>query len=96
MYLSLLVFVNYDSIQNFPSIGASFLIISLSKLLIINNVAPEFQCHLVDIDIPGKITFKESDALNPGMGLSTFDTGMGMRPDSMLLTLYHVFINRVV
>ena len=29
--------------------------------------------HLFDIDIPGKITFKESDALSPGDELFTFD-----------------------
>ncbi|CAF0785021.1 unnamed protein product [Didymodactylos carnosus] len=29
--------------------------------------------HLFDIDIPGKITFKESDALAPGNQLTTFD-----------------------
>lgn len=29
--------------------------------------------HLFDIDIPGKITFKESDALSPGQQLFTFD-----------------------
>ncbi|CAF0862921.1 unnamed protein product [Adineta ricciae] len=29
--------------------------------------------HLFDIDIPGKITFKESDALAPGQQLFTFD-----------------------
>ena len=30
--------------------------------------------HLFDIDIPGKIKFKESDALSPGNDLLTFDT----------------------
>ncbi|KAL4709492.1 hypothetical protein ACJJTC_012829 [Scirpophaga incertulas] len=29
--------------------------------------------HLFDIDIPGKITFKESDVLSPGNQLTTFD-----------------------
>jgi omega-amidase len=29
--------------------------------------------HLFDIDIPGKMTFKESDALSPGQELFTFD-----------------------
>jgi omega-amidase len=29
--------------------------------------------HLFDIDIPGKITFKESDALSPGQQLFTFN-----------------------
>lgn len=30
--------------------------------------------HLFDIDIPGKMTFKESDTLSPGNTLSVFDT----------------------
>jgi len=29
--------------------------------------------HLFDIDVPGKITFKESDTLSPGTGLTAFD-----------------------
>jgi omega-amidase len=33
------------------------------------------QTHLFDIDIPGKITFKESETLSPGNGLTTFDIG---------------------
>lgn len=31
-----------------------------------------------DIDIPGKITFKESDALTAGQALTTVDTPWGM------------------
>lgn len=31
--------------------------------------------HLFDIDIPGKITFKESDVLSPGNSLGTFKIG---------------------
>ena len=31
--------------------------------------------HLFDIDVPGKITFKESDVLTGGSELATFDTG---------------------
>lgn len=30
--------------------------------------------HLFDIDIPGKITFKESTNLSPGNQLTTFET----------------------
>lgn len=30
--------------------------------------------HLFDIDIPGKITFKESLTLTPGEGLTVVDT----------------------
>ena len=33
------------------------------------------QIHLVDIDVPGKIRFQESEALSPGNQLLTFDTG---------------------
>jgi omega-amidase len=33
--------------------------------------------HLFDIDIPGRITFKESDTLSAGSGLATFDTPYG-------------------
>jgi omega-amidase len=33
--------------------------------------------HLFDIDVPGRITFKESDTLSAGASLSTFDTPYG-------------------
>lgn len=33
--------------------------------------------HLFDIDIPGKITFKESDTLTSGSGLTVIDTDIG-------------------
>jgi omega-amidase len=33
--------------------------------------------HLFDIDIPGKITFKESTVLSPGDELTCFDTPWG-------------------
>ena len=32
------------------------------------------QVHLFDIDIPGKITFKESEILSPGNSFTTFAT----------------------
>ena len=32
------------------------------------------QLHLFDIDVPGKITFQESETLSPGDSFSTFDT----------------------
>lgn len=35
---------------------------------------PSLQVHLFDIDIPGKITFKESLTLTPGEGLTVVDT----------------------
>jgi omega-amidase len=31
--------------------------------------------HLFDIDIPGKITFKESDTLSPGNDVTVVNTG---------------------
>ena len=34
--------------------------------------------HLFDIDVPGKMTFKESDSLSPGNSLTTIDTPWGM------------------
>jgi len=33
--------------------------------------------HLFDIDIPGKITFKESTNLSPGSSLTVVDTEVG-------------------
>lgn len=36
------------------------------------------QVHLFDIDIPGKITFKESETLTPGENLTVVDTGIHM------------------
>ena len=35
------------------------------------------QVHLFDIDIPGKITFKESETLSPGPGGTVVDTDAG-------------------
>lgn len=37
-------------------------------------LAKHRKIHLFDIDVPGKITFKESDTLTPGDSLTTFDT----------------------
>ncbi len=34
--------------------------------------------HLFDIDIPGKVTFKESDTLSPGAGPTVVDPGLGV------------------
>jgi omega-amidase len=33
--------------------------------------------HLFDIDVPGKMTFKESDSLSPGEGVTIVDTPWG-------------------
>mmetsp|Transcript_59705 Transcript_59705/g.69791 ORF Transcript_59705/g.69791 Transcript_59705/m.69791 type:complete len:340 (+) Transcript_59705:172-1191(+) len=38
-------------------------------------VAKHRKVHLFDIDVPGKITFKESDTLSPGDSVTTFDAG---------------------
>ncbi|KAK8765814.1 hypothetical protein V5799_031570 [Amblyomma americanum] len=37
-------------------------------------LAKHRKLHLFDIDIPGKITFKESDCFTAGSSLTTFDT----------------------
>ncbi len=40
-------------------------------------VARHRKMHLFDIDVPGKITFKESDTLSAGESFTTFDTPYG-------------------
>lgn len=40
-------------------------------------VAKHRKLHLFDINIPGKMTFKESDTLSPGKSFTTFDTEFG-------------------
>eukprot|EP00470_Lotharella_oceanica_P017105 CAMPEP_0170184856 /NCGR_PEP_ID=MMETSP0040_2-20121228/34841_1 /TAXON_ID=641309 /ORGANISM="Lotharella oceanica, Strain CCMP622" /LENGTH=297 /DNA_ID=CAMNT_0010431047 /DNA_START=68 /DNA_END=961 /DNA_ORIENTATION=- len=40
-------------------------------------VAKHRKVHLFDIDVPGKITFKESDTLSPGNSSTTFKTPYG-------------------
>ena len=40
-------------------------------------IATHRKVHLFDIDIPGKIKFKESEVLSPGNKLTTFDTQYG-------------------
>ena len=42
-----------------------------------NLVAKHRKVHLFDIDVPGKITFKESDTLTGGDGITVFDTPFG-------------------
>ncbi|CAG8440544.1 6147_t:CDS:10 [Scutellospora calospora] len=37
-------------------------------------IAKHRKVHLFDIDIPGKMTFKESDSISPGNSLTHFDT----------------------
>lgn len=43
---------------------------------------------MFDIDIPGKITFKESDTLTPGEGLCVVDTG-----NTISLSMKFTFLN---
>ena len=40
-------------------------------------LVPSLQVHLFDIDIPGKITFKESETLSPGPAGTVVDTNAG-------------------
>lgn len=40
-----------------------------------NVVAKHRKVHLFDIDVPGGITFKESDTLSPGETMTSFDAG---------------------
>lgn len=52
--------------------------------------------HLFDIDIPGKITFKESEVLSPGNAFSTFDTpyckvGLGICYDIRFADLAQIY-----
>jgi len=42
-------------------------------------VAKYRKMHLFDIDVPGKITFKESEVLSPGNSLAVLDTPFGCR-----------------
>ena len=39
-----------------------------------NLLATHRKIHLFDIDIPGRMTFKESDALSPGSSFTSFST----------------------
>jgi omega-amidase len=43
-----------------------------------NIVGKHRKIHLFDIDVPGKITFKESDSLSPGDTPTVFDTPWGL------------------
>jgi len=40
-------------------------------------VAKHRKVHLFDIDVPGRITFKESDTLSPGNTVTVIDTPYG-------------------
>lgn len=52
--------------------------------------------HLFDIDIPGKITFKESECLSPGDKITTFDAynhtiGLGICYDVRFPELANIY-----
>lgn len=54
------------------------------------------QIHLFDIDIPGKITFKESDALSPGNNITIFEVnnckiGLGICYDMRFPELANIY-----
>uniref|UniRef100_UPI00358F1178 omega-amidase NIT2 isoform X2 n=1 Tax=Myxine glutinosa TaxID=7769 RepID=UPI00358F1178 len=62
-------------------------------------IAKYRKMHLFDIDIPGKITFKESDALMPGSGFTHFTTpfatiGLGICYDIRFPELAQIYANK--
>jgi len=64
-----------------------------------NLVATHRKVHLFDIDIPGKMTFKESDALSPGNSFTTFrtpwcDVGVGICYDIRFAELAQVYAQK--
>uniref|UniRef100_A0A3Q1N1V2 Omega-amidase NIT2 n=1 Tax=Bos taurus TaxID=9913 RepID=A0A3Q1N1V2_BOVIN len=55
--------------------------------------------HLFDIDVPGKITFQESETLSPGDSFSSFDTpycrvGLGICYDIRFAELAQIYAQR--
>ncbi len=66
-----------------------------TRICICYNSCVGTQMHLFDIDIPGKIKFKESDTLTGGSELFTFDTGIVRTP---IFSVFHpmLFFDRVV
>jgi len=62
-------------------------------------LATHRKIHLFDIDIPGKMTFKESDALSPGNQFTTFSTpwcqvGLGICYDIRFAQLAQVYAEK--
>jgi len=62
-------------------------------------LATHRKIHLFDIDIPGKMTFKESDALSPGNKFTTFTTpwcevGLGICYDIRFAQLAQVYAEK--
>jgi len=61
-----------------------------------NLLAVHRKIHLFDIDVPGKITFKESDSLSPGSSFTTFNTpwckvGVGICYDIRFAELAQIY-----
>ncbi|CAC5411719.1 NIT2 [Mytilus coruscus] len=61
-----------------------------------NMVAKHRKVHLFDIDVPGKICFKESETLSPGKEFTTFDTpfckiGIGICYDIRFPELAYIY-----
>lgn len=59
-------------------------------------IATHQKIHLFDIDVPGKIRFKESETLSPGNKLTTFDTpfckiGVGICYDIRFAELAQIY-----
>ncbi|XP_050496249.1 omega-amidase NIT2-A-like isoform X2 [Bombus huntii] len=63
-------------------------------------IAKHRKVHLFDIDIPNKITFRESDSLSPGNSLTTFDVkgckiGIGICYDIRFEEMARIYRNKV-
>ncbi|XP_063407095.1 omega-amidase NIT2-like [Mytilus trossulus] len=61
-----------------------------------NMIAKHRKVHLFDIDVPGKICFKESETLSPGKDFTTFDTpyckiGIGICYDIRFPELAYIY-----
>ncbi|XP_076483798.1 omega-amidase NIT2-A-like [Bombus vancouverensis nearcticus] len=62
-------------------------------------IAKHRKVHLFDIDIPNKITFRESDSLSPGNFLTTFDVegckiGIGICYDIRFEEMARIYRNK--
>ncbi|XP_050493938.1 omega-amidase NIT2-like isoform X1 [Bombus huntii] len=62
-------------------------------------IAKHRKVHLFDIDIPNKITFRESDSLSPGNSLTTFDVkgckiGIGICYDIRFEEMARIYRNK--
>ena len=52
-------------------------------------VAKHRKIHLFDVDVPGKITFQESETLSPGNSLTTVDTGNNNKHRVLYISYTH-------